>query len=156
VSAFTPAWPAKAVEDRVQGRIERQKLLSSASPPRFTAILDESVLHRIVGGPSVMAGQLRRLLEISEQPSVSIRIVPYDAGTVPAGVNKFIILALPDRTEAVFTEEVTRMRRIDQAEEVKSYKTTWMALADLAASPTFTRDRIRAQLLTYESAQRTA
>lgn len=37
-----------------------------------------------------MLDQLRQLLEISQLQNVTIRVVPYDAGVVPAGVNRMI------------------------------------------------------------------
>ncbi len=59
--------------------------------------MDESVLHRVVGSPAIMRAQLERLLELSDLPTVTLRVIPYDAGALPAGNNKFIILrfALP-------------------------------------------------------------
>jgi hypothetical protein len=97
VQAAVPKWVPEVVEQRVQGRMTRQQLLFSANAPRFEAVVDESVLHRVVGSPAIMKAQLEQLLELSELPSVTLRVIPYDAGALPAGNNKFIILrfALP-------------------------------------------------------------
>ncbi|WP_327048121.1 helix-turn-helix domain-containing protein [Microbispora sp. NBC_01189] len=45
-------------ETAVAARLERQAVLSRATPepPTFRCVLDESVLHRLVGGPEVMTG----------------------------------------------------------------------------------------------------
>ncbi|MBY8856759.1 DUF5753 domain-containing protein [Nocardia sp. CA2R105] len=40
-----------------------------------------SVLHHVVGGPALMAQQLAHLEQISQQPNVSVRIIPSDAGS---------------------------------------------------------------------------
>ena len=60
------------VEERVQARVIRQRLLAAAAGPRFVAVLDESVLHRVVGSPSVMVAQLRQILEMSRLPNITI------------------------------------------------------------------------------------
>ena len=56
------------VEQRVQGRMARQQLLDRENAPHFEAVVDESVLHRVVGSRAVMRAQLERLLELSECP----------------------------------------------------------------------------------------
>jgi hypothetical protein len=61
-----------------------------------------------------MLAQLRKLLEMSRLPNVSIRVVPFDAGVVPAGVNKFIILRFVkfDIADVVLLENLTDHRHL--------------------------------------------
>ena len=49
-----PRLPAEVIRQRIAARVSRQRLLTSANPPRFDAILDEAVLHRIVGSNEIM------------------------------------------------------------------------------------------------------
>jgi Domain of unknown function (DUF5753) len=42
-------------EQRVEARICRQQRLEEDDPPRYRALLDEAVLHRAIGGTTVMA-----------------------------------------------------------------------------------------------------
>ena len=64
------------VEHLIDGRIARQqRVLSGESPPQFQAILETSVLHRVVGSRSTMRAQLQRLLELSRLPNVMVRVV---------------------------------------------------------------------------------
>src|SRR5215469_17306080 len=83
VRAAVPKWVPEVVEQRVQGRAARQQRLFSGHPPRFEAVVDESVLHRVVGSPAVMRAQLERLLELADLPNVALRVIPYDAGALP-------------------------------------------------------------------------
>jgi len=46
-------------------------------------VLDELVLHRLIGTAEVMAEQCARLLELSENPSVLIHILPSALGASP-------------------------------------------------------------------------
>jgi transcriptional regulator with XRE-family HTH domain len=143
----------RIVEERVRVRMARQQLLRSDKGPTFEAVLDESVLHRIVGSPAVMLAQLRRLLEMSRLPKVTIRVVPYDAGTVPAGVNKFIILrfALSGIADIVLIEELTSHRYLEEPEEVETYSATFRTLANLSADPVATRAMFLTKIAMYES-----
>jgi hypothetical protein len=87
----------------------RQQLLFLDEGPRFEAVVDESVLHRVVGSPAIMRIQLERLLELSHLPSVTLRVIPFEAGALPAGNNKFIIVSFAPSTVSgvVFIECLT-------------------------------------------------
>ncbi len=151
VEAAVPKWVPEVVEQRVQGRLARQQLLFSASAPRFEAVVDESVLHRIVGNPAIMKAQLERLLELSDLPSVTLRVIPYDAGALPAGNNKFIILrfALPTVPDVVFVEGLTGDLYLEDPHDVEVYNTTFRTLVRLAATPGATRDIIAAMIASW-------
>jgi hypothetical protein len=43
-------------------------------------VLDELVLHRLIGSSEVMAEQCTRLLDVSELPTVSLHILPSKLG----------------------------------------------------------------------------
>jgi transcriptional regulator with XRE-family HTH domain len=154
VEAAVPPWPPDIVEQRVNGRIVRQQILTrSQNPPLFQAVIDESVLHRVVGSLHVMRGQLRRLLEASELPNVDLRIVPYAAGALPAGNNKFIILtfAQPAVPDVVFVEGLTGDLYLEDEQDVEVYTTTFWALNKLAANVERTQEIIRSIISSYDS-----
>jgi transcriptional regulator with XRE-family HTH domain len=153
VWANAPELSPQVVEERVRARMARQRLLSSDTAPRFVAVLDESVLHRVVGSAMIMQGQLRRLLELAQLHNVTIRIVPFDAGIVPAGVSKFVILrsSLPEIGDVVLIEELTGQHRyIEDSGDVQAYSSTFRTLLGLAADPAATAAMILAKLTVYE------
>jgi transcriptional regulator with XRE-family HTH domain len=149
--AAVPKWVPEVVEQRVEGRIVRQQILVRDNPPHFEAVVDESVLHRVVGSPAIMRAQLERLLELSELPNVGLRVIPYGAGALPAGNNKFIILsfALPTVADVVFVEGLTGDLYLDDPRDVETYNTTFRALAQMAADPESTQEIITAMIPTY-------
>jgi transcriptional regulator with XRE-family HTH domain len=153
VQASAPMLASAIVEERVKARIARQRLLSSDKPPSFVAVLDESVLHRVVGSPRIMLGQLKQLNEMAQWPNVTIRIVPYDAGIVPAGVSKFVILrtTLPDIADVVLIEELTGHHHyIEDEGDVEMYNTAFLTLLKLAADAPASIAMILAKVTAYE------
>jgi transcriptional regulator with XRE-family HTH domain len=151
VRATLPDLGPEEVEQRVQGRMTRQQLLFLETGPRFEAVVDESVLHRVVGSPAIMRAQLERLLELSDLPSVTLRVIRYEAGALPAGNNKFIILgfAQPALSDVVFIEGLTGDLYLDDPADVAAYKATYRTLVHLAAGPEATRKTIAAMVPRY-------
>ncbi|WP_433731114.1 helix-turn-helix domain-containing protein [Nocardia sp. CA-129566] len=81
IGAFLHDGTRDEIEHRVAVRLRRQVVVTrKATPLALEILLDESALHRIVGGPRVMAAQLRQLAEVSKLDNVSLRIHPYSAG----------------------------------------------------------------------------
>jgi transcriptional regulator with XRE-family HTH domain len=153
VEAAVPKWNPEVVDRRVAGRLARQGLLSSERPPRFHAVVDESVLHRVTGSPAIMRAQLRHLLQLSELPNVTLQVIPYGAGALPAGNNKFIILsfAVPTVPDVVFIEGLTGDLYLEDPADVNVYKATFGAFHHLAASPAATREIIAAMITRHRA-----
>ena len=156
LQAAVPRWVPEIVDQRVEGRMARQQLLHADNAPDFEAVVDESVLHRVVGSRAVMRAQLERLLELAELPNVTLRVLPYEAGALPAGNNKFILLsfASPDVSDVVFIEGLTSDLYLDEPSEVETYNTTFRELVQLAASPEATREIIAAMIPSYDGQSR--
>ncbi|MEV6777637.1 helix-turn-helix domain-containing protein [Streptomyces syringium] len=75
-----PWCTAAEVEEKVAARLARKSILESPVPPLYWVVLDESVIRRSVGGPSVMCEQLGHLLKVSEAPNVEVQVLPFAAG----------------------------------------------------------------------------
>jgi len=145
-------WAPPRVDQWVKGRMARQRILAEPGGPRFEAMIDESVLHRVVGSPAVMAAQLARLLEASEQDRIGLQVIPYDAGALPA-VNKFIILSFAAATvpDVVMIEGLTAELFVENADDVKVYVSTFRALSELAATAERSRAMIASIIAAYRS-----
>jgi transcriptional regulator with XRE-family HTH domain len=144
-SRTVPHLPPEVAQQRLDGRMARQTLLTVPNPPLFQTVVDESVLRRVVGGPAVMHAQLERLLELSELPNVSIRVFPYEAGAMAASNNKFIILSLePPLPGLVFVEGLTGDLYLDRKDDIDVYTQAFSELTDLAASTDVSRQMIAA------------
>jgi transcriptional regulator with XRE-family HTH domain len=122
----------EAADEHVTVRLERQASLDRPKPPHVVAVLDESVLHRLIGSPPVMADQLAHLADLYERLNISIQVVPSETGA-NAGLSGAFDLASGDGAP-----EVLRM------EAVEDVTTETRSLVHKAAN---IFDRVRADAL---------
>jgi DNA-binding XRE family transcriptional regulator len=115
--------PKQEAEQRVQLRLGRQALLERADAPRLWAVVDEAALRRPVGGAKVMGAQLERLIEATRLPTVTLQVLPLDAGAHPAMVGAFSILRFADRElpDLVYLEHLSNAVYLDKRDEVEQY-----------------------------------
>lgn len=74
-----PHDPEPELERRIEIRMKRQALITrKSSPAHLRVVLHESVIRTSVGGPKVMAAQLRKLADAPE--NVDVRVLPFEAG----------------------------------------------------------------------------
>jgi transcriptional regulator with XRE-family HTH domain len=134
--ATPPRRGSDEVDLHVRARLERQAHVLGSGSPTFTAILDESVLHRVVGSPAIMKDQLAAMLRASLLPNISVRIVPFSAGALPTGTNKFIILGFerPSMTDVVYVESLTGELILERENDLEVYNDAYRALSQMAAS----------------------
>jgi transcriptional regulator with XRE-family HTH domain len=144
-------WSEGVMERRLEARMERQARVLGAGTPSFNALVDESVLHRVVESRTVMAAQLRSMHEASYLPAVTIRIVPFGAGALPAATNKFIILSFgrPTMPDVVYLESLTGELILDHEEDLTVYNDAYRTLDSMAASVEDTRDMLDSYALDY-------
>jgi transcriptional regulator with XRE-family HTH domain len=92
---------ADEVEAKVAIRLGRQSVLASAD---FRVLLDESVLHRRIGAPEVMAMQLEHLLTIGARPNITIQVIPGAAGAYAGLTGAFAVAEVPGESPTAYLE----------------------------------------------------
>jgi transcriptional regulator with XRE-family HTH domain len=90
--------PQDEVDERVTLRYGRRQILMQPNPPTLTAAIGEAALLSNIGGDAVMRRQLRSLLEVSQMPNVTLRIIPLRAGYHPGLKGQFLLIKGPDGT----------------------------------------------------------
>ncbi|MBC2877778.1 MULTISPECIES: helix-turn-helix domain-containing protein [Streptomyces] len=58
-------------------RLARQQILRRDNPPRYLALIHEGAIHQQIGGPTVLADQLRHLIAVNREPALTVRVVPF-------------------------------------------------------------------------------
>ncbi|WP_020120167.1 helix-turn-helix transcriptional regulator [Streptomyces canus] len=119
-------FPNEADEDlgrRVDLRLRRQSLLARPDAPTLWVVMEEAVLHRVVGGPEVMREQIERLLEISELEHVSVDVVPFTAGAHVGACAPFTYFRFeePELPDIVYTEVLSGAMYLDQRSDVSAH-----------------------------------
>jgi transcriptional regulator with XRE-family HTH domain len=123
---------------RVQVRLQRQAVLARKKPLRLWAVVDEAVLHRLVGGPRVMAKQLQRLIDASRQPHVTVQVLPYTVGAHPGMHGSFSVMDFPDPADPdlVYIESMAGDLLLEREIEVRRYAGIFERLQAAALDPT--------------------
>ncbi|MEU3756605.1 helix-turn-helix transcriptional regulator [Streptomyces olivoreticuli] len=121
------SWPeatAADIERRVQVRMRRQERITDPDNPlRLWAVIDESALRRIVGNRAIMQEQMRKLVEFSMEPHITVQVLPYDVGAHPGMYGKFCILEFNDPQDAstVYLEGITSDLYLEKPNDVQTY-----------------------------------
>ena len=117
-----PLEPAE-IERLVDIRMKRQDVLTRQKPPRLWAILDESVIRRVVGSPETMKEQLGRLLEANESPHITLQVLPFCKGAHSAALGSFVIIGgVEAALDVVYVDFHTGSLFLEKDEELERYR----------------------------------
>jgi hypothetical protein len=108
-----------AIDALVAVRLARRAIFDQPEPPDVTIVLDEYVLHRLIGSPAIMYEQLTELANLSERPYITMQVVPASVGAT-AGLSGAVNIASGDgnpdilhmdAVEGMTTERRTLVRK---------------------------------------------
>ncbi|MGK5695604.1 helix-turn-helix domain-containing protein [Streptomyces sp. URMC 128] len=139
--AVTKAAVEGLSEDRldtlVEVRLARQDVLRADPPLELSAVLDEAVLRREVGGPGVMARQLERLVEAARLPQVRLQVLPFAAGAHIGVTGPFVIFSFSSTSDldVVVLDHLTSSLYLERKEDLQAYTEAFNALQIHALSP---------------------
>jgi len=134
--ANIPEFTPERMEQLIEVRLTRQRLLVQNPPVRLEVVLDEAVLHRLVGGPAVMGAQLDRLIELSGQPNVTVQVIPYSVGAHPAMDSTFNILEFTSSVPSVvYVEGLVGWIYVERRQDVERYQQVFEHLRTIALTP---------------------
>jgi transcriptional regulator with XRE-family HTH domain len=133
-------YPLMDIEDLIQIRMERQKLVTREdSPLEVWAIFDEVVLRRPLGGADVMREQLRHLVEVTKLPNVAIQVVPLSMGANPGLTGAFSILEFEDESRVVYVESRAGNLYLEKRTDVRQHVAAFDLLRSMALAPAESR-----------------
>jgi transcriptional regulator with XRE-family HTH domain len=121
----------------VEVRLARQDVLRSDPPLALSAVLDEAVLRREVGGPQVMTRQLDRLMEAARLPQVRLQILPFAAGAYIGITGPFVIFSFPSTSDldVVVLDQMMSSLYLERKEDLQAYSEAFNTLQIHALSP---------------------
>ncbi|WP_149184752.1 helix-turn-helix transcriptional regulator [Streptomyces sp. TRM49041] len=138
------------VERAVKIRMDRQAMLTRPGAPDAWFIVHEAALRNVIGDQGLMHEQLERILEGAELPSVTIQVLPFDAGSYPA-TGPFTMLRFPDPEDPdiVYRDGITDAVYLEQEHDVSEYGKAFDKLRASAASPQRSTQLIRSLVKEY-------
>ncbi|RII13918.1 Helix-turn-helix protein [Streptomyces sp. YIM 130001] len=136
--------PQSRIDKFVEVRLARQEVLNGDPPLELSAVLDEAVLRRPVGGYRVMARQLQWLGEVARRPHVSLQVLPFAAGAHIGLTGPFVIFSFPDIADldVVVLDHLTSSLYLERKEDLKAYSEAFNSLQEHALSAQDTLDFI--------------
>ncbi|GAB2331045.1 helix-turn-helix domain-containing protein [Streptomyces variabilis] len=143
-----PNAPAGEVQRRVELRMRRAQLLLRDDAPQLWAVIDESVLLRVLGDRTVMRDQLDHLARMAQRPNVTLQIVPLNvtnasAPAIPVTYLRFGGLDLPD---VVYLEHIRSANFLEDRDETEEYRIVLDRLADEALTPRESVEMLRRRM----------
>ncbi|MEV0158155.1 helix-turn-helix transcriptional regulator [Micromonospora sp. NPDC050686] len=130
--------PELDVEADVRARIARQEVLWGATPPQYTAVLDERVCEPGGAPEEVWREQLRHLVTVAGRPNLRLRVLPRGAA-VEGGAHPltpFACYSFPDPADprTVLVEALTADVRLVAEHDVTRYERLgeWLLAAALS------------------------
>lgn len=141
IRALSVGERADVIEQRVAVRMARQAVLTREPPVELYVVIDEAVLRRPVGGPSVMRRQLRRLVEVSEQPAITLQVLPFTVGAHRGVDGAFSILEFPTGTDdpLVYADGMTGGVFRSKSDDLRRY---WASLDSIRTNALDSRKSI--------------
>ncbi|MEV5846657.1 helix-turn-helix transcriptional regulator [Streptomyces sp. NPDC051985] len=134
----------EALDALVEVRLARQDVLRNDPPLELSAVLDEAVLRREVGGPGVMTRQLARLVEAARLPQVRLQVLPFAAGAHIGITGPFVIFSFPSTSDldVVVLDQLTSSLYLERKEDLQAYAEAFNTLQIHALSPEDSLDYI--------------
>jgi DNA-binding XRE family transcriptional regulator len=96
----------EALDELVGARLARQGIFDRPDPPHLWVVLDEAVLHRLIGTPKTTRDQLVHLADMSERSNILIQVVPASAGAHAGLACAFMIGSVDGEPDVLLFEAV--------------------------------------------------
>jgi len=134
------------IERLVSARLGRQAHLLADPAPDYAVVLDEAVLRRGYGGPSVMREQLAALLDLSLTPTSFVQVIPFSHGGHALAGGSVSLWSLDSGQHVAYEESITTGTLLEEKHDVQALIRAYDLLSASALSPVESAALIRAVL----------
>jgi len=137
IKGVLPMAGSTEVEQRVQARIERQAVLTKDQPLKLWAIIDEAAVRRAVGRPGTMAAQMEHLARMTDEPNVTLQVIPFSAGAHPGMPGSFVLMDFPgvEDPEVVYIDSMAGDLFLEAEADIRRYGVAFDNLRAVALRP---------------------
>lgn len=121
----------RGVELRVANRLKRARILDAPDGPCMWVLLDEHVLRRPVGGPAVMAAQVRHIEALARSGRIRTHVVPFAAGAHALLESMLVLMRFVDAPPVAYVEGLQTGQVLDDPAVVDKCQAAYdLALGD--------------------------
>ncbi|MHA5050784.1 helix-turn-helix domain-containing protein [Streptomyces sp. SD15] len=135
VRAAMPRASDEEVEKKVNARMARAELFDSENPPKFWAILDESLIRRPALPDKQMTELLGHIAELVRTTRSILQIVPETTAAHPFMMGMTKVMTFTDAPPVVYAESLHSGQLIDYPALVKQYRESYDLLRAVALPP---------------------
>ncbi len=138
-----------AINRLVELRMRRQEFLARQDDARQWVIVEETAVRRRFGRVKAMRTQIKHLIEVSEQASITIQVIPVatKVHAVAGGPITFLRFPSSRLPDVVYLEQLTGALYLLRSDDVAHYMGVLSALGVQALQPAATRDFLREILM---------
>ncbi|MFD4996203.1 helix-turn-helix domain-containing protein [Streptomyces buecherae] len=126
--AYYPRRSEEQCAEDIRTRRARAKILNDPVSPELWTLLDEAALRRAIGGPSVMAAQLRHIYELGERQRIRVHVLPFSVGAHPLLEGPLTLMRFEDMAPLAYVEGLSTGTVLDSPAVVEQ----WLVSYDLA------------------------
>lgn len=138
------------MDERVEVRLSRRKVLTRVSPAQCAFYVHENALRMPVGGPRVMHEQMLHMLFATSRPQCSIRVVPTSAGPQGMVAGSFHIFRYSEGAPLVYLQHQTTSEFLESMKELRTYQGILNRIASVALTDAQSREFIAWMASEYE------
>ncbi len=96
----------EVIDQLVAARIGRQRIFDRSDPPNLWVVLDESVLHRLIGTPKTTYDQLVQVADMSMRSYICVQVVPASTGAHAGLAGSFYIASVEGKPDILYVDAV--------------------------------------------------
>ncbi|MEV1241408.1 DUF5753 domain-containing protein [Nonomuraea sp. NPDC050022] len=138
------------INETMGARMARQAVFERPTPPLYSALIDEGVLARPIGGPEVMREQLEHLVKLLSHPCITLQVVPMAVVPTIGLLGGFVIAQLPKGADVLYLDSAADGEVTDREDKVRTVSVRYDAIRSWAQPVNETEAAIREKMVTYE------
>ncbi|OPC80999.1 hypothetical protein B4N89_08610 [Embleya scabrispora] len=139
------------IDNATRERVARQSLLTRDDPPAYSAVLDEAVLHRVIGSSKTTYEQLASLLPRVDTIHTTIQVWPLALGGHPLLGGTTVLLTLSDGITGAWLEGSESGQLIEDMNEVRRRQRAYDRVCSRAPSPRESAGMIKAAMKEFRT-----
>lgn len=134
-SAHCPPLSGDEIEQGVEARVSRQRLLTRKKPVELCFVIGEAALRNPVGGKRVQREQLEALRKHGSLPHVEVQVMPWTCGFHPGLNGPMIVMETSEHEVVGYVESQEAGFVISEPDRVSAFTHRYGKMRSVALNP---------------------